>query len=103
MLRRVAWILVIAGVVPFAGATIALLWGDSHIRIPAIAALVTYVAVLISYLGGIEGGLALREQVGTERTRALAPGLRGVASLPPWGTLWLPWPQLPLWRGIARV
>jgi hypothetical protein len=101
MLRRVAWILVIAGVVPFAGATVALLWGDSHIRIPAIAALVTYCAVLISYLGGIEGGLALREQFGTEKTRVIALGLSGVPSLAAWGILWLPSPQLQLGGATA--
>ena len=101
MVRGVAWILVIAGVVPFAGSTIALLWGDSHVRVPAIAALVTYVAILISYLGGIEGGLALREQFGTERTRAVALGLSGVPSLAAWGILWLPSPQLQLGAAMA--
>src|SRR5258708_5116138 len=101
MVRRVAWILVIAGVVPFAGSTIALLWGDSHIRIPAIAALVTYAAILLSYLGGIEGGLALREQFGTETTRAVALGLSGVPSLAAWGILWLPSPQMQLGAATA--
>ena len=101
MVHRVAWILVIAGVVPFAGATIVLLWGDSHIRIPAIAALVTYAAILLSYLGGIEGGLALREQFGTEKTRAVALGLSAVPSLAAWGILWLPSPQMQLGAATA--
>jgi hypothetical protein len=101
MVHRVAWILVIAGVVPFAGATIALVWGDSHIRIPAIAALVTYAAILLSYLGGIEGGLALREQFGTQTTRAVALGLSGVPALAAWGLLWLPSPQLQLGAATA--
>ena len=63
-IRRIAWILTFAGAIPFAVATGFLFAGDSHVRVPAIAALVTYSAVVLSFLGGIEWGLALREEAG---------------------------------------
>src|SRR2546423_5901092 len=71
-----------------------MLWGrDSHVRIPAIAALVTLSAIVLAHLGGIEWGLALREESGNETTRAIALGLASVPSLAAWGILWLPSPQ----------
>jgi hypothetical protein len=93
MVRRIFWLLAIAGMVPIAMATAALLAGESHIRIPAIAALVTYCAVVISFLGGIEGGLALSEQFANEKARAEALVLSTIPSLAAWGVLWLPSPQ----------
>jgi hypothetical protein len=101
MVKRIAWIFAIAGLVPFAGATIALLWGESHVRVPAIAAMVTFAAIVLSHLGGIEGGLALREEFGSEKTRAVALFLSTVPSLAAWGVLWLPSPQWQLGASIA--
>lgn len=101
MVKRIAWLLAIAGSIPFAMATVALFAGDSHIRIPAIAALVTVSAILLSYLGGIEGGLALREESGNERTRAVAIALSILPSLAAWGLLWLPSPQWQLGSSLA--
>jgi len=66
MVRRIVWIFSIAGAVVLAGITAMLFSGQSHIRVPAIAALVTFAAVILSYLGGIEWGLALSESAGTE-------------------------------------
>ncbi len=93
MVRRIAWLLSGAGAVIFAGITLALLSHDSHIRVPAIAALVTFAAIILSYLGGIECGLALREESGSERTRAIALGLSAVPALAGWGVLWLDSPR----------
>jgi hypothetical protein len=91
MVRRIAWILSLAGAIPFIVATAALFISDSSsIRVPAIAALVTYSAVILSFLGGIEWGLALREEAGTETTRGAALGLSTVSSLAAWAVLWLP-------------
>lgn len=101
MVKRIAWLLAIAGSIPFAMATVALLAGDSHIRIPAIAALVTVSAIVLSYLGGIEGGLALREESANERTRAVAIALSILPSLAAWGLLWLPSPQWQLGSSLA--
>jgi hypothetical protein len=90
MIKRIAWVLAAAGVVPFIVATAALMSTESSVRVPAIAALVTYSAVILSFLGGIEWGLALREEAGTERTRAMALGFSAVPSMAAWAVLWLP-------------
>lgn len=79
------------------------LFHESHIRVPAIAALVTFSAIILSYLGGIEGGLALREESGSERTRAIALALSGVPALAGWGVLWLDSPQWQLGSAIGLL
>jgi hypothetical protein len=90
MVRRLTWVLAIAGAAILGGLTLALFSGESRIRIPAITALVTCAAVILSYLGGIEGGIALGEQRGTDKLRALALCLSVVPALAGWGVLWLP-------------
>jgi hypothetical protein len=91
--RRLEWVIAFAGALPFALATVALLWGDSHIRVPAIAALVTVSAIAISHLGGIEAGLALQDQNTTPLARTIAIALGVITSTAAWGVLWLPSPQ----------
>ena len=93
MVRRIAWLSAIAGSVIFAAITVALFSSQSQIRIPAITALVTFSAIILSHLGGIENGLALREEASTEQTRAIALALSILPSLAAWGVLWLPTPQ----------
>lgn len=91
MIRRLAWFLAFAGVMPFLVATGALFVSDaSSVRVPAITALVTYSAVILSFLAGIEWGIAIRDESGTEATRATALGLSTVSSLAAWALLWLP-------------
>ncbi len=93
MIRRLAWFLAFAGAVPFLLATGALFVSEaSSVRVPAITALVTYSAVILSFLAGIEWGLAIRDESGTETTRAVALGLSTVSSLAAWAMLWLPSP-----------
>ena len=99
--RRLAWIFAITGVVVMAGLTLMLFSPQAQVRVPAIAALVTFAAVVLSYLGGIEGGLALREEAGTAHTRALAFALSTLPSLAAWGVLWLPSPQWQLGAALA--
>jgi len=93
MVKRIVWLFGITGVVIFAGLTAVLVAGDSHVRIPAIAALVTFCAIVLSYLGGIEGGLALAESQGdneaTERWRTISLCLSVLPTLAAWGVLWL--------------
>lgn len=101
MVRRLAWVLSIVGILIFAGATSLLLSSASHIRVPAIAALVTFAAIVLAHLGGIEWGLALREESGTEMTRGIALGLASVPSLAAWGILWLPSPHWQVGAAIA--
>jgi len=93
MVRRIVWIFSIAGAVILAGITAMLFSSQSHIRIPAIAALVTFAAIILSYLGGIEWGLALQESAGNERTRALGLGFSTLPALAAWGILWAPSPR----------
>jgi len=91
MVRRLAWFLAFAGAIPFLLATGALIFSDaSSVRVPAIAALVTYSAVILSFLAGIEWGLAIRDESGNEATRVAALGLSAVSSLAAWAVLWLP-------------
>ena len=101
MVRRVVWIFALAGAAILAGITAMLLSGQTAIRIPAIAALVTFAAVILSFLGGIEAGLALREEAGTESTRTLALGLSAVPALAAWGVFWLPSPHLQVGAALA--
>lgn len=96
LVHTLAWVLAFAGAVPFAVATVALTSTHSQVRVPAIAGMVTYAAVILSFLGGIEWGLALREDslgasaLSRERFRAAALVVSVVPSLAGWGVLWLP-------------
>jgi hypothetical protein len=101
MVRRIAWLFAFTGVVLFGAMTSFLVAQDSHLRIPAIGALVTFAAIILSYLGGIEGGLALREEGANERTRTLALCMSALPSLAAWGVLWLPSPQHQIGAAMA--
>ena len=108
MVKRIIWLFSITGVVIFAGLTAVLLAGDSHVRIPAIAALVTFCAIVLSYLGGIEGGLALGESQAdgtsndaTEKWRAISLCLSVLPTLAAWGVLWLDSPQHQIGAALA--
>ena len=102
MVRRIAWFLALAGALPFVALRAMLFVSDaSHIRVPAIAALVTYSAVILSFLGGIEWGLALREESGNDATRVAALGLSAVPSLAAWAVFWLPSPTWQVGTALA--
>jgi hypothetical protein len=101
MVRRISWIFALTGAVILAAITAMLFSGQSHIRVPAIAALVTFAAIILAFLGGIEAGIALQEKVGTENTRSFALGLSAVPALAAWGVLWLPSPQLQVGAALA--
>jgi hypothetical protein len=93
MVRRIAWLSAIVGSLIMAAITVALFSSQSAIRIPAITALVTFSAIILSHLGGIENGLALREEASTEATRTIALALSIFPSLAAWAVLWLPTPR----------
>jgi hypothetical protein len=101
MVRRIAWFLSIVGILIFAAATAMLFNHQSHIRIPAIAALVTFAAIVLAHLGGIEWGLALRDESGNDMTRTIALGVSSTASLAAWGVLWLQSPLQQLSAALA--
>lgn len=93
MVRRIAWMSALAGLAIFVAITAGLFSSRSEVRIPAITALVTFSAIILSHLGGIENGLALREEASTEKLRAAALAMSIVPSLAAWGVLWLPTPR----------
>ena len=101
MVQRLAWLLAITGALIFAVMTAFLFSNETHVRIPAIGALVTFAAVVISYVGGIEFGLALREEASNEGTRALAMSMSALPSLASWGVFWLPSPQQQIGAAIG--
>ncbi len=108
MVKRIIWLFSITGVLIFAGLTAVLMAGDSHVRIPAIAALVTFCAIVLSYLGGIEGGLALGESQGdspnndsAEKWRTISLCLSVLPTLAAWGVLWLDSPQHQIGAALA--
>jgi hypothetical protein len=101
MVRRIAWFLTVVGILIFAGATAMLFVSASHVRVPAIAALVTFAAIVLAHLGGVEWGLALRDESGNEKTRAIALGLASVPSIAAWGVLWLPSPRWQIGAALA--
>ena len=90
MVKRLAWLFTLAGAAILAGLTFALFSSETRIRIPAITALVTFAAVVLSYLGGIEAGIALHAERNPEGSRAFALCLSVVPALAAWGVLWLP-------------
>ena len=107
MVKRVAWLLAFAGAIPFIVTTAALLAEGSHIRVPAIAAQVTYAAVILSFLGGIEWGFAVQESYAAasararDRLRAFALVVSVLPSLAGWGVLWLPSPTWQLGASLG--
>ena len=105
MVRRVAWALAIAGAAVFAVLTVMLFSERTQVRIPAIAGLVTLAAVVLSFLGGIEAGLALddREPGANQNARALAFLLGAVPALAAWGVLWLPTPHWQLSAALTLM
>lgn len=58
---RTAWILGLAGLIPFVGLASVQALSPPGWRMLAASALLTYGAVIVSFLGGIHWGLAMRE------------------------------------------
>lgn len=101
MVRRIAWASAIGGVLVLAVITVGLFSPETRIRIPAITALVTFSAVILSHLGGIENGLALREEASTEGLRAIALALSILPSGAAWAVLWMPTAQWQIGSAFA--
>jgi Protein of unknown function (DUF3429) len=101
MVRRLAWLLAITGTLILGIMTAFLFSSENHIRIPAIAALATFAMVVISYLGGIEFGLALREEGSNEHLRTMAMSMSALPSLASWGVFWLSSPRQQIGTAIG--
>lgn len=94
MTRRTAWLLSLAGWIPFGALTIGL-WVlvPDHVHYPLIiAALKTYGAVILSFLGGMRWGIALKytDEVLARKTFIYAV----LPSLLAWVSLYLPVPYV---------
>jgi len=61
--RRTAWLLGLAGLLPFAGAALAFFAAPDSWQGFAEGALIAYGAVILSFLGAVHWGLALRAPV----------------------------------------
>lgn len=88
--RRTAWLLGLAGLLPFAGAALAFFAAPDSWRGFAEGALIAYGAVILSFLGAVHWGLALRAPV---EEAPMGPGrltLGVVPALIGWVSLLLP-------------
>lgn len=94
MTRRVAWLLSLAGWLPFGALTVGLwMLPPEHVHYPLIiGALKTYGAVILSFLGGMRWGVALKssDEVLARKTFVFAV----LPSLLAWFSLYLPVPYV---------
>jgi len=87
--RALAWGMALVIACAFAGLALVLLSPQSHIRVPALATLVTLLAVQLAFMGGVESGCALAaERAGRSAVAALVLGW--IPALGGLGVLWLP-------------
>jgi Protein of unknown function (DUF3429) len=86
-----AWALGLAGAVPFVATAVGYCAGPENLRGPMSLALLTYAAVILSFLGGVRWGM---ECIRHHPPRALTLGLSVLPSLAAWGLLigaiWMP-------------
>ena len=88
-MRALAWAMGLATAVALAALAAFLLSPQSHIRVPALATLVTVIAVQLAFMGGIQSGAALaQERAG--RSAAWALVLGWIAAFGGLAVLWLP-------------
>ena len=92
--RRNAWVLALAGFIPFAAlsASLWILEPQSENYVLGQSALKTYGAVILSFLGGIRWGLALR--VASEASTRIVLILSVLPSLVGWFSLYLDAPYV---------
>jgi hypothetical protein len=94
-LPALAWLLGLAGLLPFLGAGLLALGNDPVAAGRGLGALVAYGAVILAFLGGVHWGTALAEPVGypapqTAGIQRARLGLGVVPSLVGWVALLLP-------------
>lgn len=58
--RQVAWLLGVAGLLPFMGASVLAWWAPAVWQVTAIYGFTYYSAVILSFLGGVHWGSALQ-------------------------------------------
>jgi hypothetical protein len=101
-MRALAWFMAMVTALAFVGLALVLLSPQSHIRVPALATLVTLLAVQLAFMGGIESGCALA----ADRAGRPAPGALALGWIPALGglaVLWLPTTGLQLWASLGLI
>ena len=88
-MRALAWTMALVTALAFTGLALVLFSQQSHIRVPALATLVTLLAVHLAFMGGIESGCALAGEK-TGRAAVVALVLGWIPALGGLGVLWLP-------------
>jgi hypothetical protein len=96
--NRVAWLLGLGGLIPFFVAAIFVAAGPAEWRGFAEGALLAYGAVILSFLGAVHWGLALRPLSAEAAYGPLRLGLGVVPSLLGWVAL-----LVPAWAGYALL
>jgi hypothetical protein len=87
--RALAWAMGLGTAIVLLALAAFLFSPQSHIRVPALATLVTVIAVQLAFMGGIQSGCALaQERIG--RTAAWALLLGWLPALGGFAVLWLP-------------
>jgi Protein of unknown function (DUF3429) len=92
---RTPLLLTAAGVIPFAAAAMSIHWGLPFDRHYGQALMLTYGAVILSFLGGVQWGYAVRDTV-DDTVPHRRYFLAVIPSLVAWGALLLPDGQLGL-------
>lgn len=94
---RIAWVLGLAGVLPFWGALVLYLVGPPRLAGPALLGFASYSAIILSFLGGIRWGAAMQGP-------ASAVALSVIGALVGWGALLLSDPQVAIaLLGLAHL
>jgi hypothetical protein len=74
-MRALAWAMGLVTAVAFAALALAMLASESRIWVPALATLITLIAVQLAFMGGIQSGIAIaRENDGRAAAWALLLG-----------------------------
>jgi len=89
MKRTLPTLLVLTGALPFLSATLSLIAGGPFHPTISIVILVTYAAVILSFLGGIQWGIAISVEATAPKSAQRLFILSVVTALLAWGVLWL--------------
>ncbi len=90
---RLAWILALAGVIPFIGAAGAILLGPAAHQAIVIQLATSYAAVTLSFLGGIQWGIGLPISASAPRSAQTLLVLSIVPALLAWALLFVAQPN----------
>ncbi len=95
--------LTFAGAIPFVAATAALWFAPAMYRSFAAQVLLTYAAVIVSFLGGVQWGIAISVLDAAPKSARTMFALSVVPSLLAWGMLLLPAARERVFVAIALV